>query len=146
LSIVHGLRSNVYKALSNLWFLHVMNQMLFKLLDINSSMFHILLDWWYGCGCFPRFEDELLVFNIYDITSMFLREPTPKNFTSLINMNSSIYSFSNRVLRSPYCLSNMHLICVSTCRHNNRQQHIFEGQVLRVSNSGYLNISRVHGI
>ncbi len=135
------MKSNVFKALSNLWFLQVMSRMLFKLFDINFSTFHIFLDWWYGCGCFPPFEDELLVFNIYDITLTFLGEPTLKNFTCLVNTNSYIYSFFNIVPWGPYFLSNMHLICVSTCKHNIRQQHIFEGQVLRVSNNVYLNIN-----
>ncbi len=61
-------------------------------------------------------------------------------------MNLSIYSFLNKVPRGPYGLSNMHLICVSTCRHNNIQQHIFEGQVFRMSSSGYVSISNLHGI
>ncbi len=134
------------KDLSNLWFLHVMNRMLFKLLDLNFWMFHIDLDWWYGYGCFPPFEDELPVFNIYDITSIFLREPTPKKFTYLVSMNVFIYNFLDRVPKGPYFLSNMHLIGVSTCIYNNKQQHIFEGQVLRVSSSGYLSISGLHGI
>ncbi len=109
-------------------------------------MLHILLGWWYGCGCFPTFEDELLIFNINDITLTFPGEPTPKNFTCLVSMNLFIYSFSNKVPRGPYGLSNMHLIYVNTCRHNNRQQHIFEGQVFKVSSSGYVSISNFHGI
>jgi hypothetical protein len=97
LCITNGLKSNVsQKDLSNLWILQVMNKMLFKLLDVNSSMFHILLDWWYGYGA--PFEDELLIFNIYDITSTFPREPAPKNFTNLVNMNLSIYSFLDRFM------------------------------------------------
>jgi hypothetical protein len=118
-----------------------MSQILFKLLDINFLTFHIFLDWWYGCGCFPPFEDQLLVFNIYDIESTFLGEPTPKNFTCLVNTKSSIYSFSNIVARGPYFLNNMHLICVNTCRQKIKQQHISEGQVLRVSSSVYLSIN-----
>jgi hypothetical protein len=61
-------------------------------------------------------------------------------------MNFSIYNFSNWIPRGPYCLSNMHLICVNTHRHNIKRQHIFEGQVLKVSSIAYLSRSWLHGI
>ncbi len=70
----------------------------------------------------------------------------PQKFSHVINMNLSIYSYLNKVPRGPYDLSNMHLICVSTCRHNNRQQYIFEGQVFKVLSGGYVSISNLHGI
>ncbi len=95
---------------------------------------------------FSTIWGRAMVFNIYDITSIFLREPTPKKFTYLVSMNLFIYNFLDRVPKGPYFLSNMHLIGVSTCIYNNKQQHIFEGQVLRVSSSGYLSISGLHGI
>ncbi len=115
-----------------------------------TPIFQHFTSFWIGdmviYRCFPPFEDELPIFNIYDITSTFPWEPTPKIITCLVTMNFFIYNFSDKVPRSPYGLSNMHLICVSTCRHNNIQQHIFEGQVFRVSSSGYVSINNLHGI
>ncbi len=91
----------------------------------------------------PHFENVnviLTLFQKWGCNSM--AHTTPKNFTYLVNTNFFyLYNFLNIVSKGPYFLSNMHLICVSICRHNIKQQHIFEGQVLKVSSSGYLNIN-----